>query len=67
MRHIDVESLWGADVVSRDRLSVADVLQHLPYVVMAGLIPPLTVVNAVLGAGELDAGMSAVLAGSLFS
>lgn len=58
MRHIDVESLWGADVVSRDRLSVADVLRHLPYVVMGGLIPPLTVVNAVLGAGELDAGMS---------
>lgn len=58
MRHIDFESLWGADVVSRDRLSVADVLRHLPHVLTGGLIPPLPIVNALLGKGELDAGMS---------
>lgn len=58
MRSIDYESLWGDDVCSREHLSIADVLRSHPYLLVGGLIPPLAIVNALLAAGEVDAGMS---------
>ncbi|GMV29250.1 MAG: hypothetical protein AMXMBFR59_13750 [Rhodanobacteraceae bacterium] len=58
MRSIDYESLRGADVCSREHLSIADVLRVYPYLLVGGLIPPLAIVNALLRAGAVDAGMS---------
>lgn len=58
MRNIDYEELWGDDVCSREHLSIADVLRSYPYLLTAGLIPPLAIVNALLRTGEVDAGMS---------
>jgi hypothetical protein len=58
MRSIDYEELRGDDVCSREHLSIADVLRSYPYLLTAGLIPPLAIVNALLRTGEVDAGMS---------
>jgi hypothetical protein len=58
MRNIDYEELWGETACSRECLPIADILRRLPYLLLGGLIPPLTVVNALLRKGEFDAGMS---------
>ena len=38
--------------------SLADLVRDIPYLLVAGMIPPLPVVNEMLRRGECDAGMS---------
>src|SRR5690348_11353509 len=48
----------GFRVEENTRGSVADLVRDIPYLIVAGRIPPLAVVNEVLRRGECDAGMS---------
>jgi hypothetical protein len=47
----------GGERMTR-RGTVVQLLLDIPYLIVGGLIPPLPVINDVLGKGERDAGMS---------
>jgi hypothetical protein len=57
MRTVDyVRRGFGTDESAHG--SVADLVCDIPYLIVAGLVPPLAVVNEILRRGEVHAGMS---------